>query len=432
MAHDRLDVIIFGASGFTGKWTVYEAVKLLDGLKWGVAGRNEEKLKATLKEMGDKANKDLSAIPIIIADVNDEVSLAKMAEQAKIIVNCCGPYRFYGEPVVKACINAGTHHVDISGEPQYMERMQLEYNDLAREKGVYIVSACGFDSIPVEMGMQFFEKHFDGDVHSVETYLKSWTEGPVKGAGVAYGTWESAVYGLAHAKELSSIRKKLFKEPLPFSKPPQIKRPALHKSELVNKWCLPFLGSDRSVMLRSQRFLYETEKKRPVQVQTYMELPSFWSVLFVSFFAAIFGLLAKFKCGQQLLLKYPKIFSFGFFSREGPSEEAMKNTKFSITFFGQGWPKEESLAEPTDQHSTPPTKKLVTRVSGTNPGYGATCVAALLSATTILNETHKLPDNGGVLPPGACFAKTNLISNLSKNGFTFEVISAHENETNDK
>lgn len=80
-------------------------------------------------------------------------------------------------------INAGTHHVDVSGEPQYMERMQLEYNDLAREKGVYIVSACGFDSIPADMGMQFFEKHFDGDVHSVETYLKSWNEGPVSGPG---------------------------------------------------------------------------------------------------------------------------------------------------------------------------------------------------------------------------------------------------------
>lgn len=61
-----------------------------------------------------------------------------------------------------------------------MERMQLEYNDLAREKGVYIVSACGFDSIPADMGMLFLEKHFDGEVHSVETYLKSWTEGPVK------------------------------------------------------------------------------------------------------------------------------------------------------------------------------------------------------------------------------------------------------------
>lgn len=56
-----------------------------------------------------------------------------------------------------------------------MEKMQVEYNDLAREKGVYIVSACGFDSIPADMGLQFFTKHFDGEVHSVETYLKSWS-----------------------------------------------------------------------------------------------------------------------------------------------------------------------------------------------------------------------------------------------------------------
>lgn len=80
-------------------------------------------------------------------------------------------------------INAGTHHVDVSGEPQYMERMQLEYHDLAREKGVFIVSACGFDSIPAEMGVQFFEKHFDGEVHAIESYLKSWTVGKVSGPG---------------------------------------------------------------------------------------------------------------------------------------------------------------------------------------------------------------------------------------------------------
>lgn len=108
-----------------------------------------------------------------------------------------------------------------------MERMQLEYNDLAREKGVYIVSACGFDSIPADMGMMFLEKHFDGEVHSVETYLRGWSEKPKAGAGIHYGTWESAVYGLAHAKELSSIRKKLFKEQLPYSKPRQVKRPSM-------------------------------------------------------------------------------------------------------------------------------------------------------------------------------------------------------------
>lgn len=170
--------------------------------------------------MGKKSDTDLSKIPIIIADIGDEDSLKKMSEQCKIVVNCCGPYRFFGEQVVKACISSGTHHVDVSGEPQYMERMQLEYNDLASEKGVYIVSACGFDSIPADMGILFLENHFDGEVNSVETYLESWEEGKsVGGASIHYGTWESAVYGLAHANELKGLRSKLYKERLPRMEP---------------------------------------------------------------------------------------------------------------------------------------------------------------------------------------------------------------------
>lgn len=82
----------------------------------------------------------------------------------------------------------------------------------------------------------------------------------------------------------------------------------------------------------------------------------------------IFGVLTKFSFGRKLLLDHPKFFSFGFFSHEGPSEESMKNTKFSITFYGDGWTKEESLSEPTDQHTTLPNKKLATRVSASNPG----------------------------------------------------------------
>lgn len=80
------------------------------------------------------------------------------------------------------------------------------------------------------------------------------------------------MYGLAYADELRALRKKLFKEPLPFTEPKQKRRPIIHKSNLVNAWVLPFLGSDRSVIQRSQRVLYETEKKRPIQVQTYMQL----------------------------------------------------------------------------------------------------------------------------------------------------------------
>lgn len=215
---------------------------------------------------------DLSNTPTIIADVNDEESLKKMAARCKVVVNCCGPYRFYGEVVVRSCIEAGTHHVDVSGEPQYMERMQLEYNDLAREKGVYVVSACGFDSIPADMGTLFLEKEFDGVVNSVETYLQTKVrKQKFGGAGIHYGTWESAVYGLAHANELRPLRSKLFKARLPNFQPRIKSQSVLHKSTVANnRWSLPFPGSDRSVVMRSQRYLYETEKKRPIQMKAYV------------------------------------------------------------------------------------------------------------------------------------------------------------------
>lgn len=427
MASSRLDVVIFGATGFTGKHTVYEGVKILENLTWGIAGRNKEKLEAVLKEMGEKAKKDLSNIPIIIADVTNEESLKGMAERAKIIVNCCGPYRLYGEPVVKACINAGTNHVDVSGEPYYMELMNLNYNDLAREKGVYIVSACGFDSIPADIGVKFFEDKFDGEVHSIESYLTTWTTDKTSGATIHYGTWESIVYGLAYASDLIGLRKKLYKERLPLNGPKLKPRPLVHKSEQAKSWCLPFPGSDRSVVLRTQRHHYENDKKSPIQMQTYVTFKSLFHVVMVLLLGAVFGMLTKFEFGRKLLLNYPKIFSLGFISHEGPSDDTMEKSKFSITFHGQGWPKSEKLSEPTDVHTNLPSKKLITRVTGTNPGYGATCVALLLSATTILKEKGKLP-KAGVLTPGACFAKTNIVENLCKHGLKFEVLSSSEDD----
>jgi len=322
---ERLDLIIFGASGFTGKYTVYEAVQVLKDFKWGIAGRNKEKLNSVLREMGEKAKTDLTNIPIVIADISDEKSLKEMAEKCKILVNCCGPYRFFGEAVVKACIQAGTHHVDVSGEPQYMESMQLKYNDLAKENGVYVVSACGFDSIPADLGTVFLEHHFNGVVNSVETYLESWESGGVTGgAAIHYGTWESAVYGLAHADELRGIRSKLFEGRLPQFQPKLNNRSIVHKSSVIDSYCLPFPGSDRSVVMRSQRIMFENDKKRPIQMRAYVGFRSLIATVLVAFFAVIFGIMTRFSLGRSLLLKYPKFFSGGMISHEGPSEEKME------------------------------------------------------------------------------------------------------------
>ena len=397
---------------------------------------------------------------MIIADVENEKSLTEMAKKARIIVNCCGPYRFFGEPVVKACVEEGTHHVDVSGEPQYMERMQLKYNEKAREKGVYVISACGFDSIPSDLGLVFLQKKFDGTLNSVVTYMESWEEGQaVSGPAINYGTWESAVYGLAHAQELRALRKELFTTRLPSFKPKlQAKyvkefcnfytmklflalhsnsgfRTVPHKSEHLEGWVLPFPGADRSVMKRSQRLFYEKDQKRPVQIETYFILKSFWSVFLISIFGMIFQFLAKFDFGRSLLLKvsahaasivihvvfqYPEKFSAGFFSRQPPSEEKIEKARFSVTLFGEGW--KEKLADVNDQYSTPPDKLISAKIKGSNPGYGATCVCLLLAAITVITEPEKMPSGGGVYPPGYAFANTSLIEQLNENEVTFDVL----------
>jgi len=425
----QLDVIIFGATGFTGKYTVLHAIKILSNFKWGIAGRDQQKLEDVLKEMGTKAETDLSKIPIIIANVNDDESLEKMARQAKIVVNCCGPYRLYGEPVIKACIKNSTHHVDVSGEPQFMERMQLEYNELAQQNGVYIISACGFDSIPADLGTVFFEKNFNGQVNSIETFMWFKYVGPSKpekGASLHYGTWESAVYGLAHANELRGLRSKLFKGRLPTIGPVMRERAPYVSYPIEGKYvyCLPFPGADRSVVQRSQRLMYEEEKKAPIQIRNYFTVKSLVQVFFLFITAGLFALMTKFSFGRKLLLTFPKLFSMGAASHEGPPEHNMNHTQFIFLFVGNGW--KDKSSDGSSRPNGDPVKTQVTKVTGINPGYGATCDALLLSATTILKESSLMPGKGGVFPPGYAFAKTNMIDNLCKNGFTFEVIESND------
>ena len=98
----------------------------------------------------------------IVADVSDNDSLRRMAAQGNVIVNCVGPYRFYGEVVVKACLAEGASHVDISGELQFLEKMQIVYHREAEEKGIYVVGACGYDSVPGDCGVVYLQQKFDG------------------------------------------------------------------------------------------------------------------------------------------------------------------------------------------------------------------------------------------------------------------------------
>lgn len=129
---------------------------------------------------------------------------------SQVLVNCCGPYHLYGEPVVKACVKEGCHYLDVSGEPLFMERMQQKYHEWACDKGVYVISACGYDSVPADLGVLHLEKIFHGAVHSIECYMKSWVEGGgFEGALIHYGTYASAVHHFANYSALVELRKEM-------------------------------------------------------------------------------------------------------------------------------------------------------------------------------------------------------------------------------
>ncbi|XP_067612766.1 saccharopine dehydrogenase-like oxidoreductase [Eurosta solidaginis] len=419
----KLDAIIFGATGFTGKVTVEHAVEVVQGLRWGIAGRNLSKLENVLKEVGKKVDKDLSDIPIIIANVGDEKSIKEMASKCKVIVNCCGPYRFYGEVVVKACIEAGTHHVDVSGEPQFIDGMILKYNDLAKEKRVYVISAVGFDSIPGEMGVVHAEENFPGTVNSIESYWENdvkYIEGHSK-AFVHSGTWESAVYILSHAKEHQALQKQIKPKDFPKLKPALKARLYPHKVPSLESYFLPMKGGDRDIVHKTQYLWHTNEQKRPIQFENYLGFKSLFYTILVPIIVALIFLLAQFSLTRKMLIKFPSIFTLGFITHAGPTEATMRAQYFQMTFKTKGWARGQSL-------NTKPKLQLWTRVSGYNPFYALTGMAMLASAKIILQETDKLPGSGGVISPGYAFAKTSLIEELQKYkcNMKFEVLKLEQ------
>lgn len=423
---NKLDIVVFGATGFTGKHTIPYLHKLCqeDGrqLKWGIAGRSEEKLKKVLGEYAQKLGADsLNSTPIILADVVDEISILKMAKKAKMILNCCGPYQLYGEVVVKCCVTAGTHYVDVTGETHFQNLMLSRYSNTAEEKGVYIVHGCGMDSMGNEMSLNFLTKSFQGVLNSVEVFMHILNDPTRTGSAVNYGTWSSIVHTLGDFKSvLSSKRSTSLPEMspscrlrLPFSRNASIGIP--------DKRILPFPSPDADVINRSQRYFYKNGEKRPMQVRHYYLMDSWISILKLLVMGLITIIFSQFSCGRKLLLKYPKLFSGGYFDHESPSEEVIENSAIRMYFYGKGWSDKKDI-----QYNQPPDKSILGKIDMINPGYGFTCLAVVLSAIIILTEPSKLPKKGGVYTPAVAFFHTSMVEALQKNGVPLEILSVND------
>jgi short subunit dehydrogenase-like uncharacterized protein len=203
------DIIILGATGFTGKHVLKQALKFfnnntnknnnLNFNSIAIAGRNQSKLTQTLN-WATRPDPPPS-IPILIADTTDPTSLRSLCLKTRLILNCVGPFRRHGEPVVAACVETGCDYLDITGESEFMDRVEIGYHEKSVKNGSLIVSACGFDSVPAEIGLLFHLKQWVGGClpNRVEAFLSAESEKKMVGN---FGTFESAVLAVADLKEM--------------------------------------------------------------------------------------------------------------------------------------------------------------------------------------------------------------------------------------
>ena len=191
MATERqYDLALFGATGFTGGLTAeYLAANAPAGLRWALVGRNRGKLEAVRARLA-AASPDAPAPDLLEADAADRRRAGQVAESARVVITTVGPYALYGEPLVAACAAAGTDYVDLTGEPEFVDRMWIEHHAEAERTGARLVHCCGFDSIPHDLGAYFTVKQLpEGVPLKVDGYVRS-------GASFSGGTYHSAINAL--------------------------------------------------------------------------------------------------------------------------------------------------------------------------------------------------------------------------------------------
>lgn len=156
MNERKFDVVIYGATGFTGKLVVEYMLNEYgndSGISWAMAGRSHEKLIAVRDDLGVSEE-----VPLLIVDSNEKSSIADMVKQTKCVLTTVGPYQLYGDDVIGECASHGTDYVDLCGEPGWMHEMIEAHSEAAKASGARIIFSCGFDSIPFDLGVLFLQK----------------------------------------------------------------------------------------------------------------------------------------------------------------------------------------------------------------------------------------------------------------------------------
>lgn len=368
----KFGLTVFGATGFTGGLCAeYLGQHLPADISWALAGRNRDKLQAVHDRLASSGVANLPAL--VQADIDDQQSLETMARDSKVIITTVGPYVWYGEGLVRACADNGTHYCDLTGEPEFVCNMISRYHQSARKTGAAIVNCCGFDSIPHDAGALFTVRELARECGG-SLQERVTVEGVVTASGTfSGGTWQSALTAFGRPKENQlAIRHARMLLDHEYPKTAHALAPLPKRDAEMGGWLCPMPTIDPFMVMRSARAVdgYGSD----FHYGHYLASKSLPKL--VGGIGGIGGLLiaAQIKPLRERLLALRQ-------SGEGPTREKRDRSWFKVTFRG------ESAG-----------KTVITQVSGGDPGYDET--AKMLAETAMsLALDSGMPKATGVVTP---------------------------------
>src|SRR3569833_1329776 len=376
------DVVLLGATGFTGGLTAaYLAANMPADGRWALAGRDLTRLEALRDRLGVD-------VPLLRADVTDPDSLRALAESPRVLATTVGPYIRYAEPWVAACAEAGTDYADLTGEPECVDLMYLRHHARATETGARLVHACGFDSIPHDIGGYFTVRQLPA---GLPTRIRGYAQ--VKGA-ISGGTYQSVITGFSRGREtVQAHRRRREAEPALDGRRARSVPGRPHRNAGLGAWALPLPTIDPEVIRRSAAAL-----------DAYGPDFSYSHFVALKHLPTAAGLVAG-AAGLITAVQVPPVREW-LLGRvkpgSGPSEERRAKHWFSVHFIGEAG-----------------GEKVVTKGSGGDPGYGDT--AKMLAESAMSLAYDDLPKTSGQVTTAVAMGD-HLLGRLQKAGISFTVL----------
>ncbi|MDQ3054474.1 MAG: saccharopine dehydrogenase NADP-binding domain-containing protein [Actinomycetota bacterium] len=387
------DVVLFGATGFTGGLTAdYLARHVPEGTRWAIAGRDVPRLEAVAARLADHTA-GAGSVDVIRADSAEPDSLRSLAEASRVIASTVGPFMSHGQLLVAACARTGTDYLDITGEPEFVDRMWLAHHDTAARNGARLVHACGFDSVPHDLGVWFTLGQLPVDQPlSIAGYVRA-------NASFSSGTYHSAVRAFGRARHSAeAARSRRAREVLP--KDRRVGSLPLRPRRVPGsrRWAVPLPTIDPIIVRRSARALDRYGPDfRYGHFADVGALP-----LAAAGMAGAGGLLAAAQIPplREALLKLRS-------SGAGPDEQRRSESWFRVRF----------VSTVGGDHAEP----VLTEVSGGDPGYEETAKMLAESALSLAFDDDLLPEVTGQLTPVQAMGNA-LLARLQRAGMIFRTI----------